>query len=332
MSGVKIWKPAENRAVFVPALFLASLAIGSPAAPAKKISPAFGSLKRQMDAISSDFHGKLGYCLISLKNGESIGRMEDEAFPSASTIKTCILYELVKQIEERKLSWTEKVTLPPIDQRSQSMWTAYLQPSVKVNLEGLANLMMNVSDNTAAVALADRVGVENIEKRLLGLGMKNTACTIHVPATNSRLAGLRAKFQNMGVASPKEMALFLKGLYDGKLASRAASERILRIMSHEYWDDFFASQIPPGIYVCSKVGALNRSRSDIAIVYGAHPYILTVYTDDDKDQSWGDNCEPHVALRKISSLVWNALNPRQKYKAPADAAKWYPSGGGVEDS
>jgi beta-lactamase class A len=211
------------------------------------------------------------------------------------------------------------------------MWVAFLQDGLSVNIDGLVNLMMNVSDNTAAVMLADRVGVENIERRMNSLGFKNTACTIHVPASNARLTDLRARFANMGVTSPADMGRLLELLFHRKGASPAASERMLRIMSHQYWDDYFVSQIPPGVYTCSKVGALERSRSDVAIVFGPTPYIVTAYTDDGKDRSWGNDNEAQVALRRISHDVWRALNPRNPYEPPKDAPNWYPTGGGVDD-
>lgn len=287
-------------------------------------------LKKDLDDLAWHFHGRLGYYVKNLRTGESIGFRQDERFPSASTIKTVIMIETVKQIEEGKFAWTDKVKLPPRASRSQSMWAAFLPEDISLNVDGLTNLMMNVSDNTAAISLADKVGVENIEKRLLGWGYQNTVCTIHAPSTNQRLSRLHKSFNNMGVTSPHDMGEILEGLYRRRLASPAASERMLRIMNHQYWDDFFMSQIPPGVYACSKVGALERSRSDSAIVFGPTPYVITAYTDDGKDKSWGDDNEGHVVLRTISHLVWNALNPGMKYDAPKDAQKWFPTGSGVE--
>ena len=286
-----------------------------------------------MVEVCGTFHGRIGFYVKNLKTGEAIGLHDVDAFPSASTIKTAIMTEVVNQVEEGKLKWSEKIKIPNKKQRSPSMWTAYLEEGTLVNIDGLTNLMMNVSDNTAAVMLADRVGVENIEKRMLSWGLKETACTIHEPATNERLRKLHEKFANMGVTSPRDMGLLLERLYRGTAATnRAASERMLRIMSHQYWDDFFTSQIPPGTYVCSKVGALERSRSDSAIVFGPTPYIITAYTDDAKDRTWGDHCEGHDTLRTLSRLAWQYLEPKHPFTAPKDAERWFPTGSGVEDS
>ncbi len=290
-------------------------------------------LELAMNQVCHSFHGRIGYYVKNLKTGETIGLHEGDRFPSASTIKTAIMIEVVNQVLAGKLKWSEKIKVPPKNQRSPSMWTAYLEEGTALNIDGLTNLMMNVSDNTAAVMLADRVGVENIERRMLSWGLRDTACTIHEPATNARLRDLQRQFANMGVTSPKDMGGLLERLYRRTAAENpAASERMLRVMSHQYWDDFFTSQIPPGAYVCSKVGALNRSRSDTAIVFGQTPYIITAYTDDAADQSWSDHCEGHDTLRALSKLAWQHLEPNHPYSAPKDADKWFPTGAGVEDS
>jgi beta-lactamase class A len=288
------------------------------------------NLRKDLDSICGAFNGKMGYYVKNLKSGETIGFRQDEQFPSASTIKTAIMLEVVKQIEEGKLNWTDNLLAPPAGKRYDSMWITYLQDKVSINVDGLVNLMITVSDNTAAVMLSDKVGVENIEKRLNDLGLTNTACTIHVPATNARLTQLRATYQNMGVTSPADMGHLLELIYTRRAASPAACERMMRIMSHQYWDDVIACQIPPGIQVASKSGALNASRSDTAIVFGPTPYIITAYTRENKDTSWTVNTEPMVALRRVSHEVWRALNPGMKYDPPSDVERWYPTGAGIE--
>lgn len=295
-------------------------------------SPLQTALKPKLDSVAKTFRGRLGYHLIDLTTGESIGYRDSERYPSASTIKTVLLVEAFNQIEEGRLKWDEKLTVPPIGKRNESMWAAHMVEGTQINIDGLCQLMMNVSDNTATVMLAERLGVENIEKRLLGWGFHDTACTIRPPASNQRLSRLYTSFKNMGVTSPLEMAQILKKIYDGKAASPAACRKITRIMESQYWDDFIDFTVPNDISVAAKVGALERSRSDSAIVFGPHPYILTVYTDNAADRSWGFHNEGHDAIRKIGSFVWNALNPGRPFQPSPEDERWAPTGGGVEDS
>lgn len=297
------------------------------------VSPApsdLSAIKKELDGIAKGFGGRLGYHLRLLDGSGSIGYRDDERYPSASTIKTVVMIEVFRQIERGELKWTDTIEVPPIGRRNGGMWVAYLREGTKINIDGLVQLMMTLSDNTATVMLADKVGVEKIETLMLEWGLTDTACTINVPASNQRLTRLRTTFANMGVTSPREMATILEKLAKNQAASPAACEKMRRIMAHQYWDDFFAWSIPPEVAVMAKVGALNRSRSDTAIVYGPRPYVLTVYTDNQKDQRWVDENEGNEALRRISGIVWNGLNPGAAYAPKEGAARWYPTGGGVE--
>lgn len=292
----------------------------------------WAALERRMDAVSRRFGGRLGYHLIELRTGRTMGERDEERYPSASTIKTVVMLEVFRQVEAGKMSMTDRLEVPPVGRRNMSMWAAHMLEGTKVNLDGLIQLMMNVSDNTATVMLANHVGVENIERTMLGWGFEDTVCTINVPASNQRLTRLRQSFLNMGVTSPREMALILKKIHDGEAASPAACEKMIRIMSSQYWDDFIDWSVPNDVVVASKVGALNRSRSDSAIVYGPNPFILTVYTDNARDRRWEWDTEGHVAIRTLGSLAWNGLHPGRPYSPPPGAERWAPTGGGVEDS
>lgn len=311
---------------------LAALIAAGLLAPPKAPVSNLPGLKPKLDAVAQSFQGRLGYCAIDLTTGTVIGYRHEERYPSASTIKTVVMLELYKQVEEGKLKMTDKLEVPPVGKRNMSMWTAHLLEGTKVDLDGLTQLMMNVSDNTATVMLANHVGVENIEKRMLGWGFENTACTINVPTSNERLVRLRKSFANMGVTSPYEMAQILKMIHEGKAASPEACEKMIRIMSSQYWDDFIDWSVPNDVVIASKVGALQRSRSDSAIVYGPRPYIITVYTDNAKDRRWEWDTEGHTAIRKIGEILWNGMNPERPYFAKPASQKWAPTGGGVEDS
>lgn len=292
--------------------------------------PEMVALQPKLNKISKGFRGRLGYHLRYLDGSGEIGYRDTERFPSASTIKTVVMLEAFLQIEEGKLAWDEKLAVPPLDDRQTSMWVSHLQDGKKIDIDGLIQLMMNVSENTATVMLAGRVGVEQIENRLLAWGFKDTACTIRVPQSNQRLVRLRSSFANMGVTSPREMATLLEWIGTKKVGSQAACDKMIRILSHQYWDDFIAYHVPPEVVIASKVGALNRSRSDSAIVFGKRPYVLTIYTDNQKDQNWSSSNEGDEAIRTISKLVWEGLNPDQPYSPPEGMKKWAPTGGGVE--
>ncbi|MBS1709973.1 MAG: serine hydrolase [Armatimonadetes bacterium] len=288
------------------------------------------TLAERLDQVAEKFHGRIGYYFKRLDTGQTVGRDQDDLFPSASTIKTAVMVEVFRQVDAGKLSYTELLPVPPVGKRNMSMWTAHLVEGTKVNIEGLTQLMMSVSDNTATIMLADRVGVENIQKTMEGLGLPDTLCLIKPPASNRRLTRLHGQFANFGVTTPRQMATLLELVYRRKAASPAACDRMVRIMGQQYWDDYLMSTVPPGVFAMSKVGALSRSRSDVLLVPGDKPYVLAVYTDNQKDRSWDVDNEGHEAIRQIGTLVWNSLHPERPYRPSKADKKLFPTGAGVE--
>jgi beta-lactamase class A len=119
-------------------------------------------------------------------------------------------------------------------------------------------------------------------------------------------------------------------IYRNRAASQAGCERILRILSHQYWDENAGITAPIDVKVCSKSGAIDRSRSEVALVFAEHPYILTIYTDNQKDQRWVPESEAEVAVRKMCGIIWNTLNPKRPYNPPVGYQKFLPTGGGIE--
>jgi beta-lactamase class A len=314
-------------------MLAASLAAGavllSPTPSLDDLKARVASLDSRFESLSRSFPGRLGIHLHLLDQDLTAGAREKERFPSASTIKTAVMAEAFRQVEAGELAWDAKVKLWEKPRRHASLWAYYLDEGLSVNIDGLIHLMMSVSDNTATVVLAEKLGAEKIEKTLLGWGLKETAWTSYPPATNQRLVRLRQTFANMGVTTPHEMGTLLAMMGRKKLISPSASEKMIRIMGAQYWDSYIRWSVPPEVMVASKVGALNRSRSDSAIVFGPVPYVLTIYTDAQQDRRWTADNKGLATIRQVSSLVWNTLHPANRYQPPADAMKWLPTGGGV---
>jgi len=84
---------------------------------------------------------------------------------------------------------------------------------------------------------------------------------------------------------------------------------MLRILSRQYWDEEALSQIPAGVFVADKSGAVNKSRSEVMYVNSKkNPYILSIFTKNNKDTSWDATNEAWVLFRKLSAMVWKYYN------------------------
>jgi len=295
------------------------------------MASALPALKQELDGIARKFGGRLGYYLKDLTDGRTIGFRHDERFPTASTIKTALMLEAVRQVDAGKRKWTDKIAIPPKSERTenmQSMWSYYFQDGLAPDLDGWCNLMIGVSDNTATRVLGSNLGNEAVNASLTNLGLPNTKFLAYAPASDTVTRRLNRQF-GMGMTTPLEMNRLLELIATGKAASPAGCDRMLRILKRQYWDDAIGSSVPPQVAIANKTGAINRSRSDAAIVYGPRPYILTIYTDNQTDQRWAADNEADLTLARIGNLVWNRMNPTMPYARPAHSERFAPTGGGI---
>lgn len=285
-------------------------------------------LERQLETLSKRFRGRLGVHVRMLHSDQRIGVRDAERYPSASTIKTAIALHAIREVDAGRRKWTDTYPLPPQNKRIEfdaSIWSYYMRDNVPLNLDAYVNLTIVTSDNLTTRVLREWLGTVNINRSLTDLGLRDTLVLSSAPPSESRLRRLNGQF-GMGMTTPSEMATLLELIYRGRAASPAGTERMIRILSHQYWDDWIGGSVPPGIVCASKSGAISRSRSDTAIVFAPRPYILTIYTDSQRDRRWVSENEGDLAIIRIAGLVWNATQDRP-YSPPPGAKKFAPTGG-----
>lgn len=286
------------------------------------------SLKTSILSAAKGFRGTFGFCVRDMETGKVIDSNGDVIFPTASTIKTGVMVDAIDEVNEGKYKWSDKHPLPPPDHREASMWTYFLRDGVEPDMDAYVNLMIYVSDNTALITLRNWLTPQAINARMESLGLKNTKVLRSYPGDPADLADLNHKW-GMGMTTPDEMNKLFYLIATNKAGSPAACDKMLRILGRYYWDDTIGSSIPPQVRYCDKSGAVDASRSDNAIVYGPHPYILTLYTKDNVDQSWTEKNEALVLIRKEAAIVWAAFNPKWHYELPKGSDKYTATGGGV---
>ena len=103
----------EN-AVTCAALALLAVALAQPPAPApqEKEPILWGKLRAQIESLDRNLDGVLGVAIKDLKTGTTIEVRGDRPFPTASSIKVAVLYELYRQAEEGRIDLSQ-TTRPP---------------------------------------------------------------------------------------------------------------------------------------------------------------------------------------------------------------------------
>src|SRR5437660_10989905 len=60
--------------------------------------------ERRARDTSAGVDGAIGYAFLDLSSGDRIAHLDHEVFPTASTIKLAIVYELFKQVDEGRVA------------------------------------------------------------------------------------------------------------------------------------------------------------------------------------------------------------------------------------
>ncbi len=287
-------------------------------------------LETELQRIVEPFGGVLGYALHYPDTGEIVLQHRgDEMFPTASVIKIAVMCAVMEKVERKEFDWALSVTVTPAHagQREEGGPAFHFRNRSRLPLCEWLHLMICLSDNTATIVLRNLVGQGAINDWLFRHGFRVTRI---LNGAETDILGLREMQQEygLGVTTPNEMAQLMTLIRNGKAGGRGACERMLRLLSMQYWDDFFLAPLPPLTPTANKTGAVDRSRSDVALIESPKgTYVLSAFTKKQEDTRWELDNAGDMALRAISRLVWQYHAPEHSWQPPSDAENYYPVGG-----
>ncbi|WP_337043402.1 serine hydrolase [Emticicia sp. 17c] len=266
-------------------------------------------LKAQLQALIKDFNGDVGIFVHNLKTNKFAAINADTVFPTASMIKIPIMVGTFDKIRTGALQYEQELVYRDSLHYDDGI-VGSLKDSTKIPLSEVMMLMCTVSDNTGSLWLqALAGGGKRINAILDSLGFEVTRVNSRTPGREAN----RSKY-GWGQTSPREMATLLTMLRQGKIISAAYSDRMYRNLCRQYWDKEGLSQLPENIKVATKNGAVNRSRSETALVHAPNgEYVYSVITKNQKDESWNRNNEGYELLRKVGALLWHYYEPKSKW-------------------
>jgi len=275
--------------VLVFALAALALPITARAqAPTTSPDPLSFGLVRRITAIADGLDGRMSYCIVDLTSGNRISRMGDEPMPTASTIKIGILYELFAQVDEKKLRLDEVRPLTAATRVDGSGILQFLD-TPSLTLTDYATLMVMLSDNSATNVLIDTVGMENVNRRMRGLGLEHYRL-------QRRMMDLEAAKQGReNLASACDIANLLDAIQKGRGLTAASRDAALTILRKPKGTPITRA-VPSGIPVASKPGGLDGVAVDAGFVaLPGRPYIFVGMTNWLDTASDGDAAIEAVA-------------------------------------
>ncbi|MFN4975189.1 MAG: serine hydrolase [Bacteroidota bacterium] len=262
-------------------------------------------LEKELQSMIAGFRGDIGIYVHDLTTGKQVAIQADSLFPTASLVKIPILTGIMRKLEDGTLSYHQPLIYKDSLLYAGEDILGSLKNNEKIELSKVMMLMLTMSDNTASLWLQSIAGSgTRINELMDSLGLPNTR-------VNSRTAG-RAEERNKwgwGQTTPREMAQLLEKIIRHEVISYAASEKMLRLMSRNYWDEEAISRIPADVFIASKSGAVDASRSELLYVNGKKcSYVFCICTKNNVDRSWEPSNEAWELTRRISQLLWEYYN------------------------
>ena len=263
-------------------------------------------LQTQIETLVAGFHGTVGIFVQDLKTGRIAELNADTLFPTASVVKIPIMIGIMNRIRLGELTFHQPITyVDTINYDPGEDVLASFKPNEKILLSKLLLLSLSLSDNNASLLLQGLAGGgTRINGVLDSLGYT-------VTRVNSRTPGRQAlrEVYGWGVTSPREISKIMLQIEEGRLFNVDLSERMLRTLGREYWDEEAMSSIPPNVFVATKSGAVDQTRNEVLYVNAPHPYLFSIFTKNNTDTTWQKSNEAWVLTRKLSSMLFEYYNP-----------------------
>jgi beta-lactamase class A len=300
-----------------------AIAVGTLAACASATATSNGSappaeredraLRARIETLAQGFQGDVGIYVRNLRTGESVAIAADDTFPTASMVKVPLLITLFDQAAQGHLQLDSLYTFndSTVIQGDGDDLMAMVRLGSKVTLRKMAYMMTGFSDNTASVWIQSLIG---------GSQVANAWLEQHgysITRDNSRLPERREIWRTWGwgMTSPREMASLLVSIRNGEAVSRAASEEMYNLLTHNYWKDDALAGIPPWVQAADKSGSVDASRSEAILVNARNgDYVVVVATKNIKDRSYATTNEAATLIRKISWEVYHHYNPEDAWR------------------
>jgi beta-lactamase class A len=284
-----------SRILCVFLLIATCLAQSSPSAKQKVL---WQKLQLKIDQIDQNLDGVMGVAIEDLTDGEHYFLREDEVFAQASSIKITVLADLSLQAQQGKLKLTDLYTVQSSDLVADSDIMNGLTPGVtRVTLRDLATMMVAVSDNAATNVLIDRVGMQNVNAMLDSLSL------MHTRLRRKMMDLEAAKRGRENISTPREMMTLLDAIYHGKLLNKESTEDFFKILSTNK-DSWIPRDLPAGLKIANKPGALEAVRNDSGIVFvEGRPYVICVMTSFLRNEREGEE-----AITKVSLESWRMFD------------------------
>jgi beta-lactamase class A len=296
-------------------------------------------LEQQLAFVARVTDGVTGISATHVETGLGVSVRGAESFPMASAFKLPVAVQILSLVDEGKLSLDRMVPLLPADLHpgSGKLTELFFHPGVSLSIANLMELMLVISDNTAAdVVLREAGGPAAVTARMKTLGFngirvdRSTALLISawqgatnlppesewnrniwdpiynaVPQRDHMQARRTETRSPLDSATPDDITRLLVRLWKRDLLTPQSSTFLIGILNRcETGKGRIKGMLPEGTAVAHKTGSLGGVVNDVGIVTlpgDAGHLALSVFTKASNKQEEASE----KAVAEVSRTVYD---------------------------
>lgn len=287
-----------------------------------------GGVIDRIHQLTEGFSGIVGVAARDFDTGKEVHVNADVIFPTASTFKTVLLYELYRQVDAGKIDPSSRIIFEDRMRVPGSGVLQDLDAGASLTVKDVATLMIVVSDNAGTDIIYDLIGREPVAATLRQLGMNQT----HLPLgcwgilagvhnldpddPNLSYAELKRRLDETesswdsnalketpenDISTPSDMLLLLEKIHRGEGLTAQSRAVVIDIMMRQEFSERIPALLPFGVRVAHKTGSVKGVRNDVGIVYaGDHTYGIALMS-----KRVESGIEGTRLLGEISKLIYD---------------------------
>jgi beta-lactamase class A len=235
----------------------------------------------------------VGFYFRDLRGTDSLAFGADDRFHAASTMKVPILIQAFRDIDARRMSLRDRLTVHnefrsladsstyQLSASDDSDSSLYAQVGRPVALQDLLELMITKSSNLATNNLIEKVGAARVQATLHDLGADSVRVLRGVEDTPAFRAGMN------NTTTARGLGQVMASIAEGNAASAQSCGQMMQILLRQRFNDGIPAGLPRHTRVAHKTGWFTGVHHDAAVVFfdNRPRYVLVILTRGLQEQT-----------------------------------------------
>ncbi|WP_240768610.1 serine hydrolase [Olivibacter sp. XZL3] len=265
--------------------------------------------KKINEILQTGAQGTFAIAFKDLSDNDTYFYNEHEVFHAASTMKTPVLAEAFRQMEQGKFSLTDSVEVYnkfksiydgspySIHASDDSEQGLYALLGTKVTIADLLHRMITQSSNLATNIVIDLVGAKNVMKTMRQLGAKEMKILRGVEDSKAFAHGMN------NTVSAHDLLLLFEQLAKDSMVSKQASEEMVAILMQQHFRGTIPAKLPGTVKVANKTGSIDKVFHDSGIVFlpDGRRYVLILLSKGLEEK------RAQESLAEVSSVFYHYM-------------------------